>query len=725
MSTLLIAEKKKAAKAIAKALGKPKIIKKAKNLEIYHLSNLNLYVIPLRGHILEYQNTDQYKSWSKSNPRDIITDPQSIKKVPIKYAYPYIKVLKEFASKAKKVIIGTDADIEGCNIGLCDALPLIRKKNRNIQIEQLWLSSLQRREIVAKYQSLVKPKWNWAKTGEARAIIDAIIGFSATREVTNTLKPVLKEFKRIFVSIGRVQTSLLYLIYLKEQEIEQFVPKSYWNLKAILDLGDPLIKAYHTSNPFEKKDETKVKTIFHKIQQSKHALVVQKRTNTVQRKPPTPLNTSKALVLLTKNLRISANTALKTMNALYLNQIITYPRTESDIYKPDFEHAEIIKKFASHSIYGKFSSKFVQTKQFRPTKGKSDAGDHPPITPLRSLESSSSQLKGKTQKRVYDLLARHYLALFGENAVEINKQLDLTIEQEPFKARITALQSPGFLDIVPFLKKRYTAPLEILENQIPLKEILLEDKETRPPPRYTDTTLLRLMENNHLGTKSTRPGIIEILIKRNLIYAVKRQYHLAPLGDFLIKELMKVWLAFLKPDFTKFVEQELEKIQKNQAEMKEVVKKIKNVFLQLFDKFLSSKKKIQQDMKNFLEDRENSFQKQTIKKFPVKNVYCPNCKRQILDCVIKSDKTRSLICPDKDCELQLSIPKSGYFKALDSKCSICGFNIFSFRRKKRGKVYTYFICPYCWNEDSEVNPKRTFCSECKKYKIEKNKCVER
>jgi len=91
MSTLIIAEKNQAALAIAEALGPINKIKRSKYLSIYQVPSKNIYVIPLRGHLLEHKNTDKYKSWINSDPREIITNPDAIKKFPKTYAGPFIK----------------------------------------------------------------------------------------------------------------------------------------------------------------------------------------------------------------------------------------------------------------------------------------------------------------------------------------------------------------------------------------------------------------------------------------------------------------------------------------------------------------------------------------------------------------------------------------------------------------------------------------------------------
>ncbi|MHA2038465.1 MAG: DNA topoisomerase, partial [Promethearchaeota archaeon] len=490
MSTLIIAEKNKAAEAIAKAIGVVKVITKAKSLKIYSIPSKNIYVVPLRGHLLEYKNTDAYKSWTKSNPREIITNSNAIEKVPASYATPYIRALKEYSKISNHCIIGTDADIEGCNIGLFDALPYVKKINPNIKISQMWLSSLQPSEIIIKFKNLIPPKYSWGESGEARAIIDAIIGFSATREISNTLRPLLNKFGVRFTSVGRVQTSLLYLIYLKENDIENFIPEQYFLIEAVLHHQYGTFKAYHQQNPFKQELESKARQIFKKIQNEKFAKVVDVVKKPRKRKPPTPLNTTKALVLLTKHLRITPNTALKTMNALYLNKIISYPRTDSDVYKPNFNQTEILNKFISHSQFGSYSLGLIKNKRIIPTKGKKDAGDHPPITPLESVELNSPKFETELQKKVYNLLARHYLAIFGEDATESTQILNLLIEDEPFKAQRVSLITKGFLEIAPFLKPKYEEEIQISSNELPVEQIILNQKETKPPPRFNDTSLL-------------------------------------------------------------------------------------------------------------------------------------------------------------------------------------------------------------------------------------------
>ncbi len=714
MATLIITEKKKAAEAIANALGTVTTIKITKLLNIYSIPLKSIYVIPLRGHLLEYRNTEPYKSWTNPAPREIIIDSNSIKKIQIKGSGPHIKVIKEYSKKCDHVIISTDADIEGCNIGLFEALPLVKQGNPNIKISQLWLSSLQKNEIINKFTNLIMPKYSWGESGEARAIIDAFIGFSATREATNTLRPLLNKFRVRFTSIGRVQTSLLYLIYLREQEILNFVPEPYFLIDADLIHSNGVFKAHHHLNPFSIGQEIKARQIFQKIKNEKIGKIIDNSKKIIRRSPPSPLNTSKALVLLTKNLKISANQAMRIMNALYLNQIISYPRTDSDVYKQYFNHKEIILKFTSHPQFKNYASNLVKNNRINPTKGKKDMGDHPPITPLESLDIDNSRFENKLQKRVYDLLARHYLALFGENSQESRQFLKILIKDEQFIAQIVSLITPGFLEIAPFLKPKYEEEIQIIGDEIPIKEISFIQKETKPPPRYTDTSLLKLMEKNHLGTKSTRPIIINLLQTRELTKRIKFHYIITDLGKFIIENLIEVWLPFLKPDFTKNVEVKLEEIKNEKRNMNIVVDEVRKEFLQLFDKFLVNKHKLLSKINNYKIDY-------TI---PLTTSNCPFCNNNQMKFINIKNK-RFLVCSDDSCKQYLSLPKNGKLQLLDSTCSICNFNIFKVILKKYNKPYIYYFCPKCWNEGLNQKSGKGFCSNCEEYKIYKDQCIRK
>ena len=749
----------KAAQAIAEALGPVQTISVSKYVKIFYVKSKDIYVIPLRGHIQQYKNSPAFKMWNARDPREIITDPSAIQRIPNDYAGPYISALKKYGKMCSLCVIGTDADVEGCSIGMIDALPFVKQVNPSIKIMQIWLSDLQKNSIVQAFNNLIPPKWSWAYSGDARAILDAIIGFSATREVSLTLKPILNKINVRFTSIGRVQTSLLYLLYLREHLIRNFVSKPFWSISADLEIKDRLIVATHVKNNFS--DKILAESIYNKIKNAKDAYILSIERSSQKILPPTPLNTSKTLVLITQILKITAKLALKTLEDLYLNKIISYPRTDSDVYSKTYDHLLILQKFLIHNEYGSYVKTRFQQKKVIPQQGKIDAGDHSPITPLISLEPSSAKFENDLQKKVYDLVSRSYLALFGDPAEESNTKILFSINEEEFISRLSVLTDQGFYSIAPFLAKKYDAPLDFFDQlstgkeldktdltkkahlgTLPVKKINLREKETQPPPRYNDTSLLKLMERKNLGTKSTRPSIIQILIDRTYIERKNRMIFVMELGFLLIDALKVIWLPFLDPKFTSNVEMQLETIRKEKKLMKEVVKNVKDEFLILFDKFRKEKPNFLLKM-NVLEQTGNitrgrNNQIISNKKGPVPNnsspnlpkkskyssALCPNCKKNPMKLVINRDYTKKfLVC--ESCNTFLSLPKKGTPKILKSKCLICGFDVVKISSKVQTKFYEYYLCPKCWNEGLKDKSNDGFCSKCNSFTIEKGNCIKR
>jgi ssDNA-binding Zn-finger/Zn-ribbon topoisomerase 1 len=228
------------------------------------------------------------------------------------------------------------------------------------------------------------------------------------------------------------------------------------------------------------------------------------------------------------------------------------------------------------------------------------------------------------------------------------------------------------------------------------------------------------MAKNNLGTKSTRPLIIRILQIRKLIIREKRQYIMTELGNFLIDNLIKIWLPFLKPDFTRNVEEKLEDIKNEKRGMEEVIKEVKQDFLLLFDKFLINKKNLISEINNYdtTQTLSTAF-RLTQPAFTTSN--CPVCNSSKMKFINFKNK-RFLVCNNDACKNFLSLPKKGKLNLLNSTCALCGFNIFEISLIKNKKRYKYYVCPKCWNEGFKLYNGKGFCSNCESYKINEGKC---
>jgi len=627
LNELIICEKRKAAEAIANAIGIPDKLLFNK-LSYYYIKDKNIYVVPLRGHIKEYRNTDKYKSWTKTDPRDILINSDSIFKFPSIYANNYIRLLESVSKKANvnSCIIGTDADVEGCNIGLVDAYSVVKNSKNITKISQLWLSSLQKQDIIRAYNNQIQPKWGWAYAGEARAIIDAIIGFSATREVSLTLKSLIKKANVQFVSIGRVQTCLLYLIFLRETQIRKFIPKPFWVINAIVENNGFKYVCPNLKNPIQ--DKKTAETVFNKIRNERNGYIKNKNSRTILKYPPTPLNTSKALQLIIKHSNVTAIHALKIMEDLYLNQLITYPRTDTDKYKENFNHIENITQFLTHTDYGDFSRFLINKNRTVPNQGKKDAQDHPPITTIKSVDLTDKIFPSQLHSKVYDLLARYYLSLFSSPGKAIKTKCIFSVGNEDFVLKNDVLIDKGPYEIAPFLMQQ--------------------------------------------------------------------------------------------PSFTAHIETHLEQIKEGISDWKLISDKIRQEFLNLFDKFRKRKPIF---LKKF-EDSQISIQE---KKRQETKSLCSVCKKAPMVVIRTKKKTRFLACKSEDCKTTFALPQRGTISILkNANCQKCGFNVFRIKTSKNGKYFDYYLCPLCWNYGlkEKING-FGFCSKCENFKIKNGHCISK
>ena len=164
LSTIIIAEKAKAARAIADALGAVTEEKQG-SIKVFHVQGRNIVVVPLRGHITNYQTVAKFGSWQHSDPREIVTDTDALNRVQLPNVQAYIRALEQYGRAANTCVIGTDADVEGCTIGIVDALPFILNINPSITVRQLWVNSLQKKEVEQAFAQLTAPRYSGRMRG--------------------------------------------------------------------------------------------------------------------------------------------------------------------------------------------------------------------------------------------------------------------------------------------------------------------------------------------------------------------------------------------------------------------------------------------------------------------------------------------------------------------------------------------------------------------------------
>lgn len=655
MSWLIITEKQNAAERIAKILFKDvKNLKKGR-ISYYYSSSSDAFVVGLKGHVLELDFPKKFRSWTKTKLLDLV-NADFVKKEKEK---EIISLLKELATHANRITIATDYDREGELIGV-EALEIIQNEvKRDLKVERARFSAITKEEILKAFDRPSKIDFNLANSALARQKIDLIWGAVLTRFISINSKRLGKDF----LSVGRVQTPTLRLIVEREKEIDNFKPEKFYEL--FLKLRG------FTAKHIERYKELEVaKSILSKVED--FAIVKDYRSSRRTEAKPTPFNT-------TEFLRAASNfmpphVAMSIAENLYINGYISYPRTDNTVYPSSLNLLEIVKAFVD-SDFNKEARLVLNQTEISPSRGKREATDHPPIYP--TAVASKRELS-TSEWKIYELVVRRFLATLAENAIWEIRTAKLESNGIKFVANGKKLIKAGWREIYTYLNAEESYLPEMKPGEkLRIEEKWIEEKETRPPPRYTPSTLIKLMEKLNLGTKSTRHEIIKKLLKRG--YIEGNPYQPTQTAFSVIEVLTEKVETITLPEMTAKLEEEMDKIAEGVKMEEEVV--------------MESRKMLYEILKNLGEDKISLKLRESIRKDKTIGV-CPNCGKDLLIRRSKAKK-RFIGCSGyPECNFSLPLPQKGSIYVTTKNCKEHGVKILKIKGKRE-----WNFCPICnYNE---------------------------
>ena len=572
---LVVTEKQRMGQLIASALGQYK----AKQVggpggrrKIISYEVLDYIILPLSGHIMNYVTAKELERWTYSSIDSILNDPTSLVKV--LYARGYSQALRKLALGASELIVATDSDDEGENIGL-EVLEMLHGIEK--PIKRLWLKTTVPSDVRESFSHLRQFNFNLAQSVEARRKVDAIIGFGATREITLSLK--YKVGKGV-LSFGRVQTTTLLLVVEREREIANFVPKPFWEITAKVKTTSFL----HQGSPFF--DNNKTFEICEKLKRAKQFACTNVRVESNLVQPPKPMNTQEMLRVGSSFLHLSPSKVLRLAEELYLSSIISYPRVDNQTYSQSFNHRTNLQKLSSGNNFKEYAVRLLQNNLITPTRGRFSE-DHEPITPIASI---TQYPKDPQIFRLYELILRHYLSIFGPPAEFVDTMVDGLIQREPFRADGRKIVDTGFYSVYYYPPKEKLMIDTFRPNTTYLVEKLeITERKTEPPMRYSNSSLLGEMEKVGIGTKSTRPTMIETLRGREYVRVNGNIIHPTERGMKLIEYVEKPWGNYISPKFTSRVEEEMEKVARGEKNWEELVSSERRTFAEALATFRKSR----------------------------------------------------------------------------------------------------------------------------------------
>jgi DNA topoisomerase-3 len=581
-----IAEKPSVARDIAEVLG-------ARNRKEGYIEGNGYQVTWTFGHLCTlkepHEYTPSWKSWSLGSlpmipPRfgiKLINDPGIEKQ---------FRIIEGLMQHADEIINCGDAGQEGELIQRW----VMQKAGAKCPVKRLWISSLTEEAIREGFANLkdqaeFQPLY---EAGLSRAIGDWTLGMNATR--LYTLK--YGQNKQV-LSIGRVQTPTLALIVKRQQEIENFKPEPYWELKTVY--RETTFSA--TKGKFTSKEEGEkfLETVRHS-DFTVTDVSAKKGTET----PPRLFDLTSLQVECNKKFSYSADMTLQLIQSLYEKKVATYPRVDTTFLSDDI-YPKCPNILAGLKDYAAYTTPLAGKKLLKSKK----VFDNSKVTDHHAIIPTGVQPQGLTdmEKRVFDLIARRFIAVFYPDCKFSTTTVLGEVEKVEFKVTGKQIVEPGWRVI--FNKEQQEEPKEGDEERVlPLFTVGesgphvpdLNEKWTQPPKPYTEATLLRAMETagklvdndelrdalkeNGIGRPSTRAAIIETLFKRHYIRKERKNLVATPTGVELIQLIHEELLK--SAELTGLWEKKLREIERRSydagtflAELKQMVTEIVNSVL--------------------------------------------------------------------------------------------------------------------------------------------------
>ncbi len=577
-----------------------------------------------------------------------------------------IKTLKKEAKGAKKIYLATDPDREGEAIAwhLAYILGIPEDTICRVTFNEITKTAVQ--------EGVKNPRridLNLVDAQQARRVLDRIVGYK--------MSPVLWKKVKRGLSAGRVQSVAVKLIVEREEEIEKFIPQEYWNIYAMLK--DPKSKKTFeakfygkNSKKMELTNKDEVDKILADIKDKKFIINSIKKTEKKRVAAP-PFTTSTMQQEASRKLGFSLKKTMSVAQGLYEGVtipghgsigLITYMRTDST------RISEMARAAAKEEIEKRYGKEYYENRYYKTSSEAQDA--HEAIRPTY-VELNPNEIKEaltKDQFKLYQLIYNRFIASQMAAAVFDTMSVDIQVDEYNFKANGQKLKFKGFMTLYVETKdnveeEKDTQLPELIEKE-ELKSEKIDTKQsfTEPPPRYTEASLVKALEEKDIGRPSTYSPIITTILERRYVEKDKKQLAPTELGKIVNNLLMENFGDVINVDFTANIENQFDNVAEGKEEWKQIIRNF-------YTPFEETIKKVEKELEHVkLEDE-------------VSDVPCDKCGRMM---VYKYGRYgKFLACPGyPECKNAKPI-----IETIEEKCPKCGGNVIV-KKSKRGR--RFYVC---------------------------------
>jgi DNA topoisomerase-1 len=657
--TLIITEKPDAAKRIADALDIYGDAKKIVDNGIPYYKayrNGELVVVPALGHL--YTVVGEEKTRREYPVFNYHWVPRYLAEKGTSRIRVWLKIIARLAENAKEFVDACDFDIEGSIIGYCILKYACRDKQK--AAKRMKYSTLTTEELQESYSRMLPSlDFTLIQAGLARHEIDWLYGINLSRALTTAVKCSSGQYATI--STGRVQGPTLKFLVEREKTIKSFVPKPYWTVTAKIVINGEVYAA-DFEKVLESQQEAASVVNGCKTKEGNIEAIILKE---FRQNPPFPFE---LVALQSEAYRIFRYMPMRTSNIaqrLYMDALISYPRTSSQKLPSAIGYRTILEKLSKASAYSKQATELLSKPYLKPNEGEKTDLAHPAIFPTGNLPDNPV---ATPESKIFDLIIHRFMAVFGEPAFRQTVKVTVSVNGKCFCLNGIRTLSEGWLRFYrPYVEVKDKVLPPLNEGQkITVKQVSMKQNFTKPPTRYNPRSLLLKMEKEEIGTKATRAGIIQTLYDRKYLSGTC-SIVVSDLGFEVIEILTQYCPTVISPELTRRLEQEMNQIQEGtktkEAVLKSTVKVLKPVILMLKSK--------QSVIGSQLSD---ALKKAQLKERLVGA--CPKCADGDL-VILRSRKTgkRFVSCTnyfEGKCNLTFPLPQNGAIKPLGSTCNSCG-----------------------------------------------------
>ncbi len=593
-----------------------------------------------------------------------------------------IKSLKKEAKSAKKVYLATDPDREGEAIAWHLAHILDIPENSECRVT---FNEITKETVKNSIKSPRKIDMNLTDAQQARRVLDRIVGYK--------ISPVLWKKVRRGLSAGRVQSVAVKLIVDREEEIEKFIPEEYWNIYAKLsDLKTKKVfdaTFYGKNNKkLELHSKEDVEKILKDIENKKY-IVTEIKKGERKRTPAPPFTTSTMQQEASRKLGFTLKKTMSVAQGLYEGVnvgkrgtvgLITYMRTDST------RISEEARAAAKEHIINTFGNEYYENRYYK-TKGNAQDA-HEAIRPTY-IDLEPEQIKeylNKDQYKLYNLIYNRFIASQMSQAVYSTINANIDVNNYNFRASGQTLKFKGFMllyvEKIEGEEEEKEASLPELSVGEEVKKEKIDPKQsfTEPPPRYTEASLVKALEEKGIGRPSTYSPTITTILERRYIEKEQKQLKPTDLGKIVNTLLTQNFPDVINVKFTAKIEEEFDEVAEGKENWKDVIR-------EFYGPFEKTVEKVDKELEHVELVEE------------VSDVPCDKCGRMM---VIKYGKYgKFLACPGYP-ECKNAKP---FVEVIDVPCPVCGGKV-QVRKTKRKR--NYYICennPKSCNYISWTKPK--------------------